>query len=202
MIPTSTGSGLFDWSPDGKSIAVGIQRKDKSYQIGLVSVPNGSVRVLKSADWYRDATIVFSPDGQYLAYDVRTQPNTDERAMFVLTVEGTREIPVVVSPGQNGIVGWSRDGKRLLFTSDRTGSVGLWSVPFTGGKVDGPPELLRRNIGPMLSLGLTDADQLYMQVEGANRDVHLAEVDFLTGKQTKPATMAAQTYVGNNQLPA
>src|ERR1700692_2631291 len=57
-------------------------------------------------------------------------------------------------PSQDTVVGWSDDGKRLLFASDRSGSMALWSLPFLNGKVDGPPELLRRDIGQFWGLNL------------------------------------------------
>ena len=46
-----TDAAPYDWSPDGKWIAVGVGRKDRTDQIGLVGVQDGSLRVLKSLDW-------------------------------------------------------------------------------------------------------------------------------------------------------
>src|SRR4029453_17729873 len=50
-----------DWSPDGKWIAVNLQRGDGTGQIALVSVATGSLRVLKSTDWRGATKIAFSP---------------------------------------------------------------------------------------------------------------------------------------------
>jgi hypothetical protein len=136
-----------DWSPDGKLIAVKIQRPDKTGQIGLVSARDGALRVLKSVDWRGPTGLVFSPDGKYLAYDRPAADNTAQHNVFVLATDGSREIPAAAGPSQNTVVGWSNDGKRLLFASDRSGSVGLWSVPFTDGKIAGSPELLRSDVG-------------------------------------------------------
>jgi len=41
----------MDWSPDGGTIAVSVHRQDRTAQIGLVSVADGSLRVLKTVDW-------------------------------------------------------------------------------------------------------------------------------------------------------
>ena len=51
-------------------IAVQLQRKDKSTQIGLVSAQDGLLRVLKSVDWRGTSGMFFYSDGKYVAYDL------------------------------------------------------------------------------------------------------------------------------------
>jgi Tol biopolymer transport system component len=148
--------------------------------------------------------LVFSPDGKWLAYDLPAGDNVEQRDIFVLATDGSREIPAVVSPSQDTDVGWSNDGKRLLFASDRSGSAGLWSAAFVGGRVEGPPELLRSDIGRISSLGLTNAGKLYGGVNTsglADADVYVAAIDFAIGRLISQPALAAQTYVGSNQFP-
>src|SRR4030095_13062994 len=49
--PDSTWLMPHDWAPDGRAIVVQVQRKDRTKQFGLVSLTDGSLRVLKSVDW-------------------------------------------------------------------------------------------------------------------------------------------------------
>ena len=56
------------WSPDGSQILTMLSTGG-TRQIALVSVIDGSVRVLKSVDHRLGRTMSFSPDGQYIAYD-------------------------------------------------------------------------------------------------------------------------------------
>jgi roadblock/LC7 domain-containing protein len=65
-----------DWSPDGKWLAVVTQRKDRTGQIALVGVQDGSFRALKTAGWRGPGKVFFSPDGKYIAYDLPA--NDDE----------------------------------------------------------------------------------------------------------------------------
>lgn len=129
----------FDWTPDGKWIAVQNQRKDRTSQLGLVSTTDGSMRVLKSVGWQGTSRLALSPDGRYTAFDLSTSDTSnDERDVFVLATDGSRETAVVAAPGDDRIVGWSPDGAWLLFASvapaPRRCGRSLW-------KVGGPLEL-------------------------------------------------------------
>ena len=61
----------FDWSPDGRWVAAHLQRKDKSGEIALIAVSDGTRRALKSTDWRGPTKIFFSPDGRFVAYRPR-----------------------------------------------------------------------------------------------------------------------------------
>lgn len=192
-----------DWSPDGKWIAVQIQRKDNTAQIGLVSAENGSLKVLKSIDWRGPNAMYFSPDGQYLAYDLPAGESLLQRDILVLAMDGSREIPAEVHPSDDSFLGWSPDGKRLLFASDRSGSRDLWARQFSDGKPHGQPELLKRDIGRFNSMGITSSGKLHYAVAPPARssDIRTAEFDFVKGDFVSPPVQAVSSYVGNNSSP-
>src|SRR6185437_2490222 len=107
-----------DWTPDGKWLAVRIGRKDRTTQIGLVSLQDGSLRILKSLDWKGPGRIFLSPDGKYLGYDLPEGAQPDPHDVFVMAIDGSREIPIAPHRGHDRVAGWSPDGKQLLFSSD------------------------------------------------------------------------------------
>jgi Tol biopolymer transport system component len=109
------GIAPFDWSADGQWLAVEVSRKDRTHQIGIVKVQDGSLRVLKSIDWKEPTKIFFSPDDRYLAYDLPVSETTTHRHVFVMTIDGTRETSAVAHASNNAIMGWSPDGRLLLF---------------------------------------------------------------------------------------
>jgi len=194
----------YDWSPDGKWVAVDVTRKDRTRQIGLVSVQDGSLHVLKSVDWRGAVSVFFSPDGNYLGYDLPESDTSQERDVFVLAIDGTRETPAIVHRGQDFMMGWSPDGKRLLFRSDRTGSMGLWGLPFADGKPQGVPELIKADIGPAGPLGLTSSGALYYAITTGDfpSNIQLASIDFDAGKIISSATdVLPQEYLKFKVLP-
>ncbi|MBI2149324.1 MAG: PD40 domain-containing protein [Acidobacteria bacterium] len=188
------------WSPDGKWIAVQVERKDREVQIGLVSTADGSFRVLKSVDWRHSNNIVFSPDGRYIAFDLPTT-GTEPADVFVLAIDGSREIPAVVHGANDAVVGWTPDVKNLLFISDRAGSFGLWALPFGDGKPQGSPQLIKSNIGWVNVMGLTRSGKLYFAVQEGDRDLAIASVDFNSGALLTPPVRPIESFIGINSNP-
>jgi Tol biopolymer transport system component len=176
-----------DWSPDGKLLAVQIIRKDQTQQIGLINIADGSLRVLKSLDWRGIRGMFFSPDGKYLGYDLPQSDAGQKFDIFVLSMDGSREIPVVVHRADDLMMGWSPDGKRLIFASDRSGTLDLWGVLVHDGKPQGAPELLKAAIGRVAhSNGVTRSGALfYMTNSGSSQPyaIRVAEYDSANRKR-------------------
>ena len=176
--------GPQDWSPNRKWIAATMTRRDGTSQIVLIAVADGSLRVLKSMDWTMSTgSIFFSLDSKHIAYDLPATDAGQQRDVYVLAIDGSRETPAVVHPADEAVLGWSPDGRHLLFSSDRTGSAGLWALPFADGRPQGSPELLRSDIGSSSSsLGLTSSGALYLHKVIDGRDIRIAPVDLNSGR--------------------
>ena len=190
-----------DWSLDGKWIAVRLERKDRTLQLGLIGASDGSLRVLKSVEWSNSTKMCFSPDGQYLAFDLPSGEGSRDRDVFILAVDGSREIPAVVHPANDLVVGWTPDGKHLLFASDRTGSAGIYALAFEGGKLRGTAKLIKSDIGQALTIGLTRSGVLYFALAPGSRDFLTASVDFESGRVLVPPTPAVHRFLGTNYGP-
>jgi Tol biopolymer transport system component len=191
----------YDWTPDGKWIAVGIKRADRTAQIGLLSAENGTLKVLKSADWRGSTRMFFSPDGQYLAYDMAAGDGEAQRDVYVIAVDGSRETAAVVDPNQDIVMGWARG--LLLFASDRSGSMGLWGLPFHDAKVQGPAQLLKADLGTFeSSLGISNSGALFFGRTGVARNVQIAGIDWSTGRLTGPPADVIRKFVGSNSSPS
>jgi Tol biopolymer transport system component len=195
----------FDWSPDGKWVAMHFLRKDRSSQVALVSVPEGELRVIKSTDWRGPTRMFFSPDGKYLAYDVPENDTSRQRDVFVLAVDGTREIPAVASQGDDVVMGWSPDGKWLLFAKSRSESRALWGLRFADGKPQGTPEMMKADIGSAAALGVTQSGALLYAMLSAPRQttIRTASFDFAAGRfLSAPKEMPQEYFVNESRSPA
>jgi Tol biopolymer transport system component len=164
-----------DWSADGRQIAIGISRHDGTGQIALLTVADGSLSVLRTTGWRGPARMFFSPDSRFLAYDLPAGDDVDQRDIFVMALAELKEIPVVVHQANDSLAGWSPDGSRLLFTSDRT-APGLWAQRWSDGRPAGTPELLAADVHGH-SLGVTSSGSLHMFKGLTDVDVRLAALD-------------------------
>ena len=188
------------WSPDGKQILALMTKRDRTNQMVLVSVADGSTRVLKSFDWRAPTKMSFSPDGRYIAYDFPPQEESPARDIFVLGVDGSREFPVVEHSANDLGPIWSPDGRKILFLSDRTGANSLWSVAVSSGKPQGNPFLIRADIGRVEPMAITSTGTLFYGARTAGRDIYTAAIDLAKRKIEQPVKIPSRVE-GENDMP-
>jgi Tol biopolymer transport system component len=97
-------------------------------------------------------------------------------------------------------MGWSADGTRLLFSSDRGGTAALWAQRVSQGKPEGVPERIKSDIGHR-ALGLSAAGHLYVGAQVGTRNIHVATMDFRSGTLVGGPELASQRFVGLNEWP-
>ncbi|MBI3494189.1 MAG: PD40 domain-containing protein, partial [Acidobacteria bacterium] len=96
---------------------------------------------------------------------------------------------------------WSPDGTRLLFLSDRTGTMSLWAVPIEQGKPNGPAELMKADIGRVRPQGITRNGTLYYLAAGVLRsNIYTAELDAAM-KAVRPPAVATDRFINSNSAP-
>ena len=189
------------WSPDGKYILTRFYREPNTHQIGLISVADGTARVLKTVDW-SSLKVSFSPDGRYIAYDGPQQQDSDNRDIFSVAADGSREIRLVEHPADDQLLGWTPDGNHILFASDRSGTMSAWLQRVSDGKPQGPPELVKQDVGQAQPIGFTRTGSFYYGLVIGTSDVYTAEFDPATGRVVTVAQKTAQRFIGSNFSPA
>ena len=198
--PQAADLQVADWSRDGKYLLVGYTRKDKSGQIGLVSVADGSFRLLKSGDFVAWG-FSLSPDGRFVVYDRPSGGATNPHDIYLLATDGSRDEPLVQDPANDSYPLWTPDGRGVIFASDRSGRLGAWLVRVHEGKPDGPPEVVNKDMGPMMPMGITAQSAYYYMLRTGMVDVYQAQLDPVSGKARQAPTPATRSFAGSNISP-
>ncbi len=192
---------VADWSSDGRYILCNFLLSTGRSQIALVSVGNGAAQILKTFDWPGPGKLSLSPDGRHVAYDLPQRDGSLDRDVFLLAVRGTHEAVLVENPANDFNPIWTPDGNRILFTSDRTGTFGIWVLSVADGNPQGAPDLLRADMGKTWPARFARGDSFFYVVQTTMQDVYVAELDPETGKVTAPPSQASRRLVGGNRWP-
>ncbi len=104
----------FNFTPDGKRLAVTVREKERgNCQLLLVGVPGGAEGSHARVKSNSGGTVSFSPDGSRLVY-------SDANRLYIVEVnDDTPPQRVPAQKGRNRQPDWSPDGKTIVFVSDR-----------------------------------------------------------------------------------
>lgn len=186
------------WSPDGKSILTAFVR-DAGIELVLVSVADGSHRVLRAGLQRLPSKAGFSPDGRYVAYDQPEAEGVGQHDVLSLAVESGREVTVAGGPGNDLFFGWAPDGSRIYFHSDASGSPSIWAVPVSGGEASGAPELIKQDVEGLEPVGVGGGKFFYVIVIERPK-VHTMTLDIPTGQILTAAMPEAGPSEGRSGL--
>lgn len=176
------GANPEDWSPDGKEILLTLSnRRSRTRGLAVLSVSTGSLRQVKTAALLSRASesgaARFSPDGRWIAFATGVEPGSAHSEIFIVSVDGRLETSLVTHPASDRLLDWTPDGQRVFFVSNRAGTWDLWALPIREGKAAGPPEMIRRDIGPVISsANFTRDGSLHYVLNGWENDVYLATI--------------------------
>ena len=211
QVPDNELTITYGWSSDGKRILVlhSVEPpgktipdpRDRVAKISLVDIEDGSVQVLKELDlrsfaYNQYIDMGLSPDGRFIAYSIPVGGNAFNKDIMLLSVGDLREIPLVEHPANEGLLGFTPDGRHVLFTSNRRGSPDIWMIPVSNGRADGAAELLVMGAGEIEPLGFTTGGAFYYATGRPEENVYLAELNPKTGQVVK-APQEPIPHLGN-----
>lgn len=194
---------LGNWSSDGKYIFATLSLSDEpKSQIVRISTDDGTIKVLKTCEEnYTGGKPYVSPDNRFIAYDLPDKNASGNSDIFLLSLENGQESALIKHPAHDYILGWTPDGKNIMFASDRSGTVDAMLIAVREGKPAGQPRPVTQNIGPIVPMGFThDGSFYYGQWPGAG-NIFSAEINIDEGKLLSKPTLLIQRFEGRNNSP-
>ncbi len=151
-----------------------------------------------------------SPDGRLIAYEGAPE-GSGKNAIYVVSADGSREFPLVESPWQDDVLGWTPGGSGVLFSSNRTQSMGVWLAAIKNGAVSGTPIMIKDDLGKsygvresavLWPVGVTSNASLFYSTGGNVSEMYSVDLDPATGKASgKPIPVGPSNDL-QNVLPA
>jgi Tol biopolymer transport system component len=125
----SSGDFMPAWSPDGKAL-VFVSTRGGSLAIYRMAADGSGVEPLTtvaSPDFYYPS---FSPDGQWIVLVGSTLDTTE--TIYTMSADGTDLRALTDQSSNNTTPVWSRDGSKIVFSSDRDGYKQLYVMNSDG----------------------------------------------------------------------
>jgi Tol biopolymer transport system component len=144
--------------------------------------------------------MALSPDNKIIAYSIAPEANSSKRDVFIMNADGTGHETVISHPADDYLLGWSPDGRKVVFASDRTGSCGVWAIAVANGRAEGAPQWLKSDLTPT-PVRLTPDGTLHYMVFEAAFDVHTAPIDPGTGRPLGPPAAVNSRRTGIRTAP-
>lgn len=130
---TEPSRSRLAWSVDGKFLAI-VDRSSpqEGYGIFLLSVEDGEKQRLTSPPKSSDDNYpAFSPDGKTLAF-IRSGGLTFDD-IYLIPIHGGQLRRLTADDRRIYSMAWTANGREIVFSSNRGGSVSLWRVAASGG---------------------------------------------------------------------
>lgn len=179
------------WSPDSRHLLVEYVKAEGNRDMMLVTVADGSARLLKATGKEPSPGGVFSPDGRYIAWATR-------EGVALFDVRKGTESPLIPDQSRHSVLGWAPDGRHILFSSERSGSADAWLIAVTDGKAQGEPIFVKKNWGSM-PMGIARSGAFFYAVNNSSAALQVAELDPANGNVVSPPQTAARQ--GNTGSP-
>ena len=192
--PTVKFCEVEDWSPDASHVL-----SDLGGQMAVISVADRSVSFPLPKGTH--GNMRFAPDSAHIVFSAQQRPQDIESDIFEVPIYGGPVETLVKNPANDSIIGFSRDGRRLIFSSDRKGTFGVWAVAFSGDATEGEPIVLAHDLGRAEPIGLTQDGTLYYTITTNSEDVYTAEIDVATGQLVSGPDNVVKRFRGSFQFP-
>lgn len=128
-----------EWVRLADRIVADLMHRDGSHQIVLLDPSSGAMQVVRAFSPQEPVqSIAATADARYVVYDHQKRPG-DTRDLMVTDTRTSETWTLIGGDGDDLAPVWS-GRERLFFTSDRSGTLGIWSTRVRDGRPVGEPE--------------------------------------------------------------
>ncbi len=190
----------YSWSSDGNHILAVLCHGHIGHEIVLISLNDHSVKSLKKLKGGSHPWVSLSPNDKSVAYSFTPDLNSPKTGIYLLSVVDGSEKVLINHPETDFNPLWRPGGNNLMLFSDRTGSVGVWSLKISDDIADGEEKLIK-NLNRLNANKITSKGDLFMTFHEGGNDVYNAIIDQEVGQIISAPKRVVESNVGWNGGP-
>jgi eukaryotic-like serine/threonine-protein kinase len=131
LIESTYLEAVPQYSPDGERIAFESGRSGETQEIWLADADGTNPARLTRGPGRSQGSPRWSPDGRSVTFDSQGQDGRWD--VWTIGIDGAGLRQLTRDPSDDTMASFSRDGRWVYFTSNRTGRHEVWRVPAAGG---------------------------------------------------------------------
>jgi Tol biopolymer transport system component len=187
------------WTPAGDGILAAVQYREGAAALVIVKL-GGQVVRLAPLSWNWTTAASISPDGRWVLFD-QADGESLQRDVWIIGSDGTHPDVLVRHAANDWHPMWTPDGTGVVFLSDRTGTEVAWIVGVLNGAAQGPPRVLKGDMGQSYPIGFTQDGTLFYSPSVATSDIVVADIAIDSLRVVKQPEPVTKSFVGRNQMP-
>ncbi len=131
-----------NWAARANVIVADLKHLNEDHEIVLLDPETGTTRVMRNFDRAHPVqTMAISADGRFITHDYQPGPDWKRDLVVIETATG-RSWSLVEGDSDEIAPLWAHDGSQVFFSSDRSGTMGIWAQRVVEGRPIGEPEML------------------------------------------------------------
>jgi Tol biopolymer transport system component len=187
---------LHHWAGDDRLVLVNRWLDDARSELAVIDTEAGTLRASLAVGTSSPNGASLSPDASLIVFD-RPNPETRLRDIYIAAVGVPGDAPLIRDASSDHSPMWTRDGRFVLFLSDRSGPTGLWAQRVDGTRAVGPPLRVEPNLGWSFPMGETADGAYFFRRRMGTRDVYTVALDESGAVSGDPVRVGSEA-IGNN----
>jgi len=181
------GAWVLAWSPDEKRLLAERIKPGNLNTLFWIDVATGAAQDLPIEHRNIDSAMV-SPDGRYVAFN--GSKDREEENLYLMASDGSGEALVAPNAAYQEPVGWTPDGRYLLYGQYFGSSTELWAVALVNGRPQGEAIDLHEELEKSAFESVGRSGALAYSTHISDAHVYTATLDPMSGKLASKPVLA------------
>ena len=170
-----------DWSKDGTLLLCieGVAGRTDKCKLVLISVNDGSKKIIADIGNARQGNANFTDDGNYIVFRAPEEKKPENYDIFIVSKDGGAVRPLITNEEDDEAPFRVSNTNQFVYFSYHTGTKDLWTMTIKDGILQGKPGILKSDFDQSSKiLGTNNYSTLFFTFYRLNGEIYKASLDF------------------------